>query len=93
MPSTRPEGEAFQLGSEATWPDTKGIQLKHFVFWPNNKVKYLRYLTGIVALPEVFQLFSWKAKPSGQVAKLLSSLLYTKTELKSMFFQYLNQTP
>jgi len=36
MPSTRPEGEAFQLGSFATWPDTKGIQLKHFVFWPNN---------------------------------------------------------
>jgi hypothetical protein len=36
MPSTRPEGEAFQLGSFATWPDTKGIQLKHFMFWPNN---------------------------------------------------------
>jgi len=93
MPSTRPEGEAFQLGSEATWPDTKGIQLKHFVFWPNNKVKYLRYLTGIVALPEVFQLDTYGIRPGSIATQLFSSLLYTKTELKSMFFQYLNQTP
>ena len=38
-----------QLGDEVTWSDITDIQLKHFVFWSNNKVIELECVASLGA--------------------------------------------